>query len=123
VVVFTILLVTANTMAMSIRERAREIAILKTLGFGRRKLLAILMGDSAAIALIGGVLGCFGARLFYSLVDVWRYTQGMFPIFIVEPSTILLGLLLSILIGLASAVFPAFRVSHLTIAEALRRVG
>ena len=81
------------------------------------------MAESAAIALLGGALGTVGARLFYSVVDVWRYTQGMFPIFIVEPSTILLGLLLSVLIGLASAAFPAFRVSHLTIAEALRRIG
>ncbi|MBI4841427.1 MAG: FtsX-like permease family protein [candidate division NC10 bacterium] len=123
VVVFTILLVTANTMAMAIRERAREIAILKTLGFGRRRLLGILMGESAVIALTGGVLGCMGARLFFSVVDVWRYTQGLFPIFIVEPSTILLGIGLSVLIGLASAALPAIRVSRLTIAEALRRVG
>ncbi len=123
VVVFTILLVTANTMAMSIRERAREIAILKTLGFGRRRLLGVLMGESAVIALTGGVLGCMGARLFFSVVDVWRYTQGLFPIFIVEPSTILLGIGLSVLIGLTSAALPAIRVSRLTIAEALRRVG
>ncbi|MBI2116010.1 MAG: ABC transporter permease [candidate division NC10 bacterium] len=123
VVVFTILLVTANTMAMSIRERAREIAILKTLGFGRRRLLGVLMGESAVIALTGGVLGCVGARLFFSVVDVWRYTQGLFPIFIVEPSTVLLGIGLSVLIGLASAALPASRVSRLTIAEALRRVG
>ncbi|OGB99785.1 MAG: hypothetical protein A3G35_12490 [candidate division NC10 bacterium RIFCSPLOWO2_12_FULL_66_18] len=123
VVVFTILLVTANTMAMSIRERAREIAILKTLGFGRRRLLGVLMGESAVVALTGGVLGCVGARLFFSVVDVWRYTQGLFPIFIVEPSTILLGIGLSVLIGLASAALPAIRVSRLTIAEALRRVG
>jgi putative ABC transport system permease protein len=123
VVVFTILLVTANTMAMSIRERAREIAILKTLGFGRRRLLALLMAESATIALAGGVLGCVGARLFYATVDVWRYTEGLFPIFVVEPSTILVGLLLSVLIGVASAALPAVRVSHLTIAEALRRVG
>ncbi len=123
VVVFTILLVTANTMAMSIRERAREIAILKTLGFGRRRLLGILMAESATIALAGGALGCFGARLFYGTVDVWRYTEGLFPIFVVEPATILLGLLLSVLIGLASAAVPAVRVSHLTIADALRRIG
>ena len=123
VVVFTILLVTANTMAMSIRERAREIAILKTLGFGRHRLLGILVGESAAIALTGGVVGCVGARLFYSMVDVWRYTKGMFPVFAVEPSTILLGLVLSVLIGVASAAFPAVRVSRLTIAQALRRVG
>lgn len=123
VVVFTILLVTANTMAMAIRERAREIAILKTLGFGRRRLLALLMGESAVIALIGGILGCGGARLFYSVVDVWRYTEGFFPVFIVEPSTILLGLLLSVLIGVVSAAVPALRASHLTVAEAMRRVG
>ena len=123
VVVFTILLVTANTMAMSIRERAREIAILKTLGFGRRRLLGVLMGESAVIALTGGALGCVGARLFFSVVDVWRYTQGLFPVFIVEPSTVLLGIGLSVLIGLASAALPALRVSRLTIAEALRRVG
>lgn len=123
VVVFTILLVTSNTMAMSIRERAREIAILKTLGFGRPRLLGVLMGESAIIALTGGVLGCVGARLFFSVVDVWRYTQGFFPVFIVEPSTILLGIGLSALIGLASAALPAVRVSRLTIAEALRRVG
>lgn len=123
VVVFTILLVTANTMAMAIRERAREIAILKTLGFGRRRLLALLMGESAAIALTGGILGCGGARLFFSVVDVWRYTQGFFPIFMVEPSTILLGLLLSVLIGVASAAVSALRATHLTVAEAMRRVG
>ncbi|MGH7411748.1 MAG: ABC transporter permease, partial [Candidatus Methylomirabilis sp.] len=123
VVVFTILLVTASTMAMSIRERAREIAILKTLGFSRRRLLGMLMAESAAIALAGGLLGCVGARIFYSVVDVWRYTQGLFPIFVVAPSTIMLGLFLSVLIGMASSALPAFRVSHLTIAEALRRIG
>jgi len=123
VVVFTILLVTANTMAMSIRERAREIAILKALGFGRQKLLRLLMVESAGIALAGGLLGTGGARIFYTYFDVWKYTQGFFPIFVVEPETILLGLALAAVLGLASAAFPALRVSRLTIAEALRRVG
>jgi putative ABC transport system permease protein len=123
VVVFTILLVTANTMAMSIRERAREIAILKTLGFTRRRLLGLLVAESAAIALAGGLLGTLGARLFYSLVDVWKHTQGFFPIFVVEPETIAIGLLLSVLIGVTSAAVPAYRVSRQTIAHALRRTG
>ena len=123
VVVFTILLVTANTMAMSIRERAREIAILKTLGFTRRRLLGLLVAESAAIALAGGLLGTLGARLFYSLVDVWKHTQGFFPIFVVEPETIAVGLLLSVLIGVTSAAVPAYRVSQQTIAHALRRTG
>jgi putative ABC transport system permease protein len=123
VVVFTILLVTANTMAMAIRERAREIAVLKTLGFGRGRILGLLMGESAVIALAGGILGTGGARLFYSVVDVWKQTKGFFPIFIVEPSTILLGLGLALAIGLASAALPAYRVSQQTIAQALRRTG
>jgi len=123
VVVFTILLVTANTMAMAIRERAREIAVLKTLGFGRGRILGLLMGESAVIALAGGILGTGGARLFYSVVDVWKHTKGFFPIFIVEPSTILLGLGLALAIGLASAALPAYRVSQQTIAQALRRTG
>jgi putative ABC transport system permease protein len=123
VVVFTILLVTANTMAMSIRERAREIAILKTLGFTRRRLLGLLVAESAGIALAGGLLGTLGARLFYSLVDVWKHTQGFFPIFVVEPETIAIGLLLSVLIGVTSAAVPAYRVSRQTIAHALRRTG
>lgn len=123
VVVFTILLVTANTMAMSIRERAREIAILKTLGFTGGRLLGLLMAESAGIALAGGLLGTVGARVFYSVVDVWKHTQGFFPIFVVEPETIAIGLVLAILIGLASAALPAYRVSRQTIAHALRRTG
>jgi len=123
VVVFTILLVTANTMAMSIRERAREIAILKTLGFTRGRLLGLLMAESAGIALAGGLLGTVGARIFYSAVDVWKHTQGFFPIFVVESETIALGLLLAVLIGVTSAALPAYRVSRQTIAHALRRTG
>ena len=123
VVVFTILLVTANTMAMAIRERAREIAVLKTLGFSRGRILGLLMGESAAIAFAGGLVGTLGARLFYSAVDVWKHTQGFFPIFIVEPETIALGLTLAVLIGMASAAIPAYRMSRQTIAQALRRTG
>jgi putative ABC transport system permease protein len=123
VVVFTILLVTANTMAMSIRERAREIAVLKTLGFTGGRLLGLLMAESAGIALAGGLLGTVGARVFYSVVDVWKHTQGFFPIFVVEFETIAFGLLLAVLIGVTSAALPAYRVSRQTIAHALRRTG
>jgi putative ABC transport system permease protein len=123
VVVFTILLVTANTMAMAIRERGREIAILKTLGFGRGRILGLLMAESAGIALVGGLLGTAGARAFYAVFDVWKYSKGFFPIFVVEPETIALGLLLSLVIGLTSAAVPAYRVSRQTIAQALRRTG
>lgn len=81
------------------------------------------MGESAAIAFAGGLLGTVGARVFYSVVDVWKHTKGFFPIFIVEPETVAVGLVLAILIGLASAAIPAYRVSGQTIAAALRRTG
>ena len=110
-------------MAMASRERAREIAVLKTLGFTGRTLLGLLMAESAGIALVGGILGTVGARVFYSLVDVWKHTQGFFPIFVVEKETIVFGLALSVLIGVASAALPAYRISRQTIAQALRHTG
>ena len=59
-VVFAILLVSANTMAMSIRERTREVAVLKTLGFTRRTILSLFVGEAVTLALVGGVLGSLG---------------------------------------------------------------
>ncbi len=67
-VVFTILLVAGNTMAMSIRERTGEVAILKTLGFGRNAILLLLVGESLIMALLGGVLGGVGAKVAYAFV-------------------------------------------------------
>ncbi len=67
-VVFTILLVAGNTMAMSIRERTGEVAVLKTLGFRRNTILFLLVGESLVIALLGGVLGGVGAKLTYAFI-------------------------------------------------------
>src|SRR5256886_14687440 len=64
--VFTILLVTGNTMAMSIRERTREVAVLKTLGFTRGIILGLFVGEAVAIAAIGGGVGTLIALLFFS---------------------------------------------------------
>ncbi len=67
-VVFTILLVAGNTMAMSIRERTGEVGVLKTLGFRRNTILLLLVGESLAIASLGGVLGGVGAKLAYAFI-------------------------------------------------------
>jgi len=69
-VVFTILLVAGNTMAMSIRERTGEVAILKTLGFRQNAILYLLVGESVAIALLGGILGALGAKTTYGFVHI-----------------------------------------------------
>jgi putative ABC transport system permease protein len=70
VVVFTILLVAGNTMAMSIRERTGEVAVLKTLGFRRNAILYLLVGESVAIALLGGILGALGAKTTYGFIHI-----------------------------------------------------
>ena len=64
--VFTILLVAGNTMAMSIRERTREVAVLKTLGFRRETILALFVGEAVAIAAVAGIVGTLIAALFLS---------------------------------------------------------
>lgn len=75
-VVFTILLVAGNTMAMSIRERTSEVAVLKTLGFRRNTILFLLVGESLAIALMGGFLGGFGAKATYAFIGATS-SKGM----------------------------------------------
>jgi ABC-type antimicrobial peptide transport system permease subunit len=69
-VVFTILLVAGNTMAMSIRERTGEVAVLKTLGFRQNAILYLLVGESLAIALLGGMLGALGAKTTYGFIHI-----------------------------------------------------
>jgi putative ABC transport system permease protein len=69
-VVFTILLVAGNTMAMSIRERIGEVGVLKTLGFRQNAILYLLVGESVAIALLGGILGALGAKTTYGFVHI-----------------------------------------------------
>lgn len=76
VVIFTILLVTANTMGMAVRERTREVAVLKTLGFTTRSLFILFLTESLAITLTGGLLGCLGARVLYSQFDLAPYSNG-----------------------------------------------
>lgn len=74
-VVFTILLIVGNTMAMSIRERTSEVAVLKTLGFRRKAILWLLMGESVVVALLGGLLGAVGAKLVYAFIQA-TYTTA-----------------------------------------------
>lgn len=123
VVVFTILLVTAATMAMTIRERTAEVAVLKTLGYTRGLILGLLLSEALLMALLGGILGCGGARLLYSTLDVQRVTGGWIVQLRVQPEAIGLGIALAAAIGLTAAAVPALRAAGLPIAQALRHVG
>ena len=122
-VLFAILLVTANTVAMTVRERASEVAVLKTLGFRRRHILGMLVGESVGVALLGGVIGVGGARLILGNLDWYRATQGIIQHFHITGQTMALGLGLAILLGGVSAAVPAWQASRLSIVRALRQVG
>ncbi len=121
-VVFTILIVSANTLAMSIRERTREVAVLRTLGFTRRRLLALCMGESVILALIGGVGGILLATLLMFLIGR-SPLPGLPAAMKVTAPIALLALLASALVGFASAVVPAYSASRVNIVDGLRHIG
>ena len=122
-VVFATLLVSATTMAMSIRERTREVAVLKTLGFTRQTILRLYIGEAVLVALTGGALGCVMAIL---LVSALSHAPGMSLFFSgmkVTPPTLLLAIFVAGMVGLLSAIVPAYHSSKLDIVEGLRYIG
>jgi len=119
-IIGVILLVAANTMAMTARERVSEYAVLKTLGFGGRRIFLLIAGESILLAGLGGVLG---------LVLLWPTVHGVgamlrqyFPAFPTDPVTFGMGALAALVVGLAAAIFPYWRAMSLPIARGLRRV-
>lgn len=123
VVVFMILLVVGNTMAMNIRERSHEIAILKSLGFQNESLIAMLVGEATCISLTGGLLGCLGAKMLFATMDAPRMTMGFVRSFNVELPTLAMGVVISLMVGIICGGIPALHVSRLTVSEGLRRIG
>jgi putative ABC transport system permease protein len=116
-VFFTILLLTGNTMAQSIRERIPELAILKTLGFSGVKLTALVLAEALTLILLGAGLGMGVAA---SLVPVANeHTGGRFPPLYMEPLTWVGALALAVALALAIGVPPALRASRLHIVDAL----
>jgi putative ABC transport system permease protein len=123
VLIFTVILVAANTMAMSIRERTGEIAILKTLGFAPGHILGVLIGESALIAVAGGLLGSIGARYIYSGMDISSRSMGFIDQFNVTWTTVALAAGIALVVAFASTFVPAWSASRLAIADAIRRRG
>ena len=117
---FTILLVSANTMAMSVRERVREVGILKTLGYSPQAVLGIMLSESMLIALVGGILGLAIAGV---ITSVLRHVPVMFISLrkLDVPTWVLAGsLFLAMFVGVASSFFPAWNASRRPIITCLR---
>lgn len=119
-VVFAILLVTANAMMMSARERTGEVAVLKTIGFTDRTLFGLVMLEAGIIAITGAFLGLGGAKLLYKASNF--NAGGFLPGFDVTGSTLLLGSIVTLVLMLASGLVPAVRAARLPVVQALRRV-
>jgi putative ABC transport system permease protein len=121
-VVFATLLVSANTMAMSIRERTREVAVLKTLGFTKRGVLGLFVSEAVALSLVGGLLGAgFGWFMVYGLTHSKQFIS-FFPMQ-VTPGIWVAALLTSGLVGLLSSAVPSYSASRVNIVEGLRHIG
>jgi putative ABC transport system permease protein len=122
-IIFAIVLVAANTMAMSIRERVREIGVMKALGFHSNRILALLLAESMLLALAGTLLGSLGARTIYSRLDLATLTSGFLLRLDVNPKILLLCFGIGCVVGLLAAGVPAWRASRFPAIEALRRVA
>jgi putative ABC transport system permease protein len=116
-VFFTILILTGNTTAQSIRERIPELAILKTVGFPDRTVTALVLAETLALMILGGALGMAMAAAALPLVNA--RTGGRFPPLFVDGSTWLLGAALAVGVALAVGLPPAWRVARLRIVDAL----
>lgn len=121
-VISSLICVAAVAMAMSLRERTTEVAVLKAIGFGRPLVLVLVLAEAILIAGLGGVVGALGAKLLFDLVDLSQFTAGILPFFFVPWPTVLLGLSVSLLIGLSSGFFPALRAAGLPVVDGLRKV-
>jgi len=117
---FTLLLVTANTMAMSVRERVREVGVLKTLGFTTSAILTILLGEAAFLTSLGGLIGCCVTVLLVTLIR--RLPSIILPLssLQLEPSVAGLLLAIGVCIGLASGLVPAWGAARIPILKALK---
>jgi len=122
-VVFAILLVSANTMAMSVRSRTREVAVLKTLGFTRQRVLSLFVFEAVSLAVAGGLLGILGAAGLIQLLTHSSVALGVPIDMKVTLPTMLISLLVAATVGFMSGYVPAYGASRTNIVEGLRHIG
>jgi len=119
VVFFTLLLITGNTMAISVRERTNELGVLKAIGFPDGTILAFILGESMAIALAG----CVGLLLALIFIPMFgRALAGLLPPLLVTAKTLAYGVIAALVVGFASGILPAYGAMRMRVVNALRRV-
>jgi putative ABC transport system permease protein len=120
VVVFTLVLVSASTMSMAIRERFQELAVLKALGFRRRELFVFILAESFGLAMLGALAGVGGAWVFFNNVNISKLTSGVLLTF--EPTLGIVGraLVVAVGLGIVSSIAPWISVARTSVVEGLR---
>jgi putative ABC transport system permease protein len=124
-VAFTILLVTANTMSIAVRERRQEIAVLKTLGFSSMLVMALILSEALMLGLFGGLIGIALSQVGLAVLRALPFIGDVlnaFPGLGLSPQIVGLGLGIALLLGLLAGFFPAMMAYRSRITEALRQV-
>jgi putative ABC transport system permease protein len=118
-VFFTMLLVTANAMAQSVRERVRDIAVMRTLGFSNGSIVTLVLVEGLVITVLGGVVGLWlGDALAKS---VGKQMQQFLPLMMTPPNSYVTGMILAVGLGVLSCAIPCLQVSRLEVVDQLRR--
>jgi len=120
VVVFTLLLVTVSTMSMAIRERFRELAILKALGYRRRELFSFILAESVGLAVLGATIGIGGAWAFWTFTDLQKLTRGFLIYFEVTPRIIATGGVVAMVLAIVSAIAPSIAMARMSVVQGLK---
>ncbi len=120
VVFFTLLLVTGNTMAISVRERTPELAVFKAIGYSDRFVLFFVLAEALSIAIIGGALGIAASTLLIPFIAA--KLNGMLPGLVLSPLMLVSGLIVAVFTGFFSGILPGLGAMRLRVVNALRRV-
>jgi len=121
VVVFALALVSASTMSMAIRERLRELSVLKALGFRRHELFAFILAESFGLSAVGYLLGAGGTTLFFTCADFSALSGGFLPATLaVTPHILGLAALVAVGLGIVSSLAPSVSVARLSVVEGLK---
>ena len=120
VVVFTLLLVTVSTMSMAIRERFRELAVLKAIGFRRHELFAFILAESFGLSVLGAIVGAGGAYAFFHTIDIQKLSGGVFVYFEVTPRMLGLSFLVATVLGIIASIQPAVSVARTSVVDGLK---
>jgi putative ABC transport system permease protein len=121
-VVVALVCVGGVSMAMAMRERTTEIAVLKAIGYGKSLVLFLVMAEALIVAATGGVLGSLGSKALFDSFDISPYSGGFLPFFYVPWSIATIGLVSSLFVGLASGVIPAVLAARMSVINGLRKV-